>query len=577
MGADASDGFLESLTRWFEDETRDEDDDQSPKAINTPLEPCEGLLVPSSDPAVVHQEVKQHVAKSGFLELFSPAGISRLPPESLQILAKALVSLSRPTKWSASTGGSAPGVSGTAGVDAAVRTAAGRRTEAIAEEWHEVADPVFGLELLTNMTCMPFGPGQNISQIWPLVSTHFERLLQYVVSGGGSTERQFIERLIVNTLRLCIRLVGNAELVPTLLTLMQHLAKLPPRLFGTYSERIACGLLVLAKDTNLPHGGLTAIFTLLQRISDYPGGTSACTAGLEVLSWWLTDDQELSRLLSLQQFAQLLTTLKAFAMQNSTNASAAALGHLSSLVPQLAHGARCLPQATHDQWQSLWVPTLHALADIARDGSQKSSAQAFVYLQRLLLERGTELSLPWDQLTFPVWKECLEQVLFPLLQRHHAAEAAKPALPGQPLVVELPVEVVAARQASAAQLVCRVVLTNLHDWLMSSPEGFPLLFLRLLHILASEAAALSASREPLAESMKNLLLVISMDPLFQEHPSPQHGQTLLEAAWGVVDPEMPELHREVALILGPPEFEEPALAGAGGLTEATAGYPTSSS
>jgi len=383
--------------------------------------------------------------------------------------------------------------------------------------------------------------------------------------------------------------VGNPELVPTLLTLMQHLAKLPPGLFSTYSERIACGLLLLAKDTNLPHGGLTAIFTLLQRISDYPGGTSACTAGLEVLSWWLTDDQELSRLLSLQQFTQLLTTLKAFAMQNSTNASAAALGHLSSLVPQLAHGARCLPQATHDQWQSLWVPTLHALADIARDGSQKSSAQAFVYLQRLLLERGTELSLPWDQLAFPVWKECLEQVLFPLLQRHHAAKAANPVPNGQPQepvspatgsVGELPVEVAAARQASAAQLVCRVVMTHLHDWLQSSPEGFPLLFLRLLHILASEAAALSDSREALAESMKNLLLVISMDPLFQEHPSPQHGQTLLEAAWGIVDPELPELHREVLEILGPPEPEEPVpvpTGGSEGPTEAAAGYPTNGS
>jgi len=247
--------------------------------------------------------------------------------------------------------------------------------------------------------------------------------------------------------------------------------------------------------------------------------------------------------------------------------------------------------ATHDQWQSLWVPTLHALADIAKDGSQKSSAQAFVYLQRLLLERGTELSLPYDQLSFPVWKECLEQVFFPLLQRRHAADAAKQALPGQPSeplpevtrsasgsAVALSLEVAAARQASAAQLICRVVMTHGHDWLRCSPEGFPLLFLQLLHILASEAAALSALREPFAESMKNLLLVISMDPMFQDHPSPQHGQTLMEAAWGVVDPEMPELHREIALILGPPpEPEEPGFAGADGPTEAAAGYPTSGS
>ena len=40
----------------------------------------------------------------------------------------------------------------------------------------------------------------------------------------------------------------------------------------------------------------------------------------------------------------------------------------------------------------------------------RAHAEAFVYLQRLLLERGTELSLPWDQLPFSAWEECLEQV-----------------------------------------------------------------------------------------------------------------------------------------------------------------------
>merc|ERR1711920_295448 len=243
-------------------------------------------------------------------------------------------------------------------------------------------------------------------------------------------------------------------------------------------------------ETNLPHSGLCAIFALLKRISDFPIRLGACTAGIECVNYWLSDDQELSRLLSLEQFPELLTTLKAFAQQNSTQASATALEHLSTLVPQLARGARCLPQA-HGQWQSLWIPTLHALADLANEGSQKSSAQAFVYLQRLLLERGTELSLPWEQVPFAVWKECLEQVLFPLLQQTPTQAGAE--------------DIDGSRRASAAQLICRVVLTHMPDWLRCSPDGFPVLFLRLLHILVSEATLPSPSVEPLVESLKNLL------------------------------------------------------------------------
>ena len=46
---------------------------------------------------------------------------------------------------------------------------------------------------------------------------------QHVIAGHGVAETQFIERLIVNTLRLCIRLIGNQELVNTLLMLTQRL------------------------------------------------------------------------------------------------------------------------------------------------------------------------------------------------------------------------------------------------------------------------------------------------------------------------------------------------------------------
>merc|ERR1719393_670314 len=106
-----------------------------------------------------------------------------------------------------------------------------------------------------------------------------------------------------------------------LLSLTEHLSKLPADVFALYSERIACGILVLLQQTSLPHGGLRIVFTLLKRISETPSNTGACSAGLECLNYWLSDDAELARLLSLQQFPELLSTLRAFAMQSSGPAS----------------------------------------------------------------------------------------------------------------------------------------------------------------------------------------------------------------------------------------------------------------
>jgi len=583
-----AEGFLETLTRWLDDEARDGEDDGGdiqgrtegvsssakatgsdglatrgiPSATATDAsagtrEAGDDLPVQSSDPAIVHQQIKQIVARSGFVDLFALSGLSRLTSESLQILAKALVLLSRPGRWSTvvpPTSAGSPNIT-TAAIPAddtpSSPTAArsdGQRGEVIGAGWHDVADPVFGLELLTNMMCMSLGSSQcSISQIWPLVSTHFERLLQYVIAGGGGGERQFIERLIVNTLRLCIRLIGNAEIVSTLLSLLQQLSKLPPGLFSTYSERIACGLFVFVQEGNLPHSGLCAIFKLLKRTAEIQDNPGACVAGIECLNYWLRDDQELSRLLSMQQFPELLATLKAFASHSSPPASSTALDHLSNLVPQLARGARSLPQAP-GQWQSLWVPTLHAISHVAREGSQKSSAQAFVYLQRLLLEKGTDLSLPWEELPFTAWKECFEQVLFPLLQSH---------LPPNGSSSSVAPDIACVRQANAAQLLCRVVLTHLPDWLLESPEAFPVLFLRLLHVLVSDAASSGSVHEPLVESLKNLLLVISADPVFGNLASPQlQGESLIEAAWGVVSPAFPSLRREIDLIFNP-ELEMP--------------------
>ncbi|CAK0845343.1 unnamed protein product [Prorocentrum cordatum] len=84
---ESSDGFLESLARWFEDETRSDDDDATPSAAGPgssllaglvaqqPQEASEDLPVSCTDPAEVFRQVKQYVGRSGFVDLFTSAGV----------------------------------------------------------------------------------------------------------------------------------------------------------------------------------------------------------------------------------------------------------------------------------------------------------------------------------------------------------------------------------------------------------------------------------------------------------------------------------------------------------------------
>jgi len=312
-------------------------------------------------------------------------------------------------------------------------------------------------------------------------------------------------------------------------------------LFTRYAERMASGLHILVKEANLPHSGIRIIFTLLKRIAEFPTNSGACIGGVECLNYWLKDDQELLWLLSLQLFPELLATLEAFALQSNRAASATALSHLSDLVPRFVRSAGS--SSPPGRWQPLWVPTLHVLSHIASEGQQRTSAQAFVYLQRMLLEQGTDLSLPWGELPFSAWKECLEQVLFPLLKVQHSNNSNASE------------DVVEERQANAAQLLCRVVLTHLPEWMISAPESFPGLHLRLLHVLVSEPVTSNHSGECLVEIIKNFLLVISADPMFGKLSS-QNGESLIEATWGVVSPLLPNLRHEIQLILDPESAEQ---------------------
>ncbi|CAE7506670.1 GBF1 [Symbiodinium sp. CCMP2456] len=325
---DSGDGFLESLARWFEDETRDDEEEEASDGrlkddlIGTPFATrpggdassdaeVEALPVNCKDPGLVHQKVKAYVARSGFVEVLGATGIAKVSPESLQCLAKALVQLSKPSRWVAQ--GQSPTTA-------------------------EPADEVQALSFLRISPARRCRLATACRKTQPIEVAH--------MASGEHSLREASPGLTA---------VGVHAFVEIACPAFRSSRRKARR-----AETIACGTLVLVQEANLPHSGLCNIFTLLRRISEFPAGVGACSASIECLNFWLSDDQELSRLLSLQQFPELLRTLKAFASQNSTPASATALSHLSTLVPQLARGARSLPVEAQSQWRSLWAPSLDA-------------------------------------------------------------------------------------------------------------------------------------------------------------------------------------------------------------------------
>lgn len=65
------------------------------------------------------------------------------------------------------------------------------------------------------------------------------------------------------------------------------------------------------------------------------------------------------------------------------------------------------------------------------------------------------------------------------------------------------------------------------------------------------------AREAMEEQLKNLLIVSYLDPEISALASSQHGESLLEATWGVVSPAFPTLRSEIGMILNPQDMEVP--------------------
>eukprot|EP00397_Hematodinium_sp_SG-2012_P000227 GEMP01000227.1.p1 GENE.GEMP01000227.1~~GEMP01000227.1.p1 ORF type:complete len:2191 (-),score=454.71 GEMP01000227.1:1562-8134(-) len=490
--------LLTALTKWFDDEVENTDVGRrvgsrgSLRRLSLEEERrCKALPWPPpkipirhADIMAVHSVLRQYCDETGKLQdLFSCSLlIGKAPPDSLIEFSKALVSLS--ISWD---------------------------VDSIPHPDSERMGRILALEVLTNMTCtISLSAGANdeqkVSVVWPLVSTHFDRLLQ-----TKDEDVMFQERVIVNSMRLCIRLGHQPPYVPALISLLKGINSLDESVFNLHAERVACGLGVLGRNCErFERVGQLVIFQLLKRIAELPGNDGAQKAGLSVMTNWL-DFSEVDAATEYSVEENLLDVFTAFAMRHHSALQ------LLSQIAQKAVQRECATRLN----ETMVIQSFNAMALVAAFSST-SSTKALFEMQQMML------SSEMVAMDFGVWRKLFEEVLFPLLQGTLMYPFDRTGCTGKMHSV----------RNAAAQLFCRLMLT--HMPVFAAHEDFPQVFLRLVLLLAQSH---HDQGEQVVESLKNLLLVISSDTSFRSLRI--QGQLLLDASWAAAEPLLPGLHEEI--------------------------------
>eukprot|EP00742_Colponemidia_sp_Colp-10_P009616 GILJ01010503.1.p1 GENE.GILJ01010503.1~~GILJ01010503.1.p1 ORF type:complete len:1514 (+),score=239.29 GILJ01010503.1:28-4569(+) len=432
---------------------------------------------------------------------------------------------------------------------------------------HDQFSAVFCLELLTNMT---IANEHRINLIWPLVAAHFERILT-----ASSSLTLHLERVVVNLLRLCIRLIHREELGPSLFSALELMCRLSDDMLFQLADRIAAGLAVLVNMSSgstraLP--GWQVVLNLLSRFAHHP---TAATAGFEALTDIVKDLPDFSIPLSICLQAILAFVRQSDAITDQTMAAVDLLsvvgdkiGFLKRVHKGVAPSSSPPPKdrdinapLEQEEWMHLWLPVCQAISSLCRDVRREVRLDALgVLTKTLLVPSSVCIENP------QAWRICFEQVLFPLISDKEFTSG----MSGSALTLPSNQRNDDDIRIKAATVVCRVFLRQLS--VLTNLPDFHHLWLKLLKILLEATPSrtqtsptppkesVTTLQESLYEHLKNLLLVASVDGCL-DIASQRCGQDVWDMTWSVLTPVYPTLKYELspASVQGPPGQEQPTI------------------
>ncbi|KAJ3153537.1 GDP/GTP exchange factor for ARF [Geranomyces variabilis] len=437
----------------------------------------------------------------------------------------------------------------------------------------------------------------RIASVWPKILSH----IQGIVSNAAPQNTILLERAIVNLFWLIIRVGHKDDMLVKLIDALGLLGALPQDLFNSIALQLMAGVTATLKsDPSLVTRikKWDGVLALLARAATVP---SASRASFEATTLLVSDGAEGS-CVNAETFGECVDLLIGFAAAARVSTQAPQQQQQQQPVASMATGSAsprtrsvsspagvvqgsapnsptlrshanqaaidqalralemlfCLHYKIPDMVQEagmkmnrafyeFWLPVLSGLSQQAYHPSREVRQLALTHLQRALLS--PQLETGCGPVSPQIWADCFENVLFPMLE-----ELVRPEM------TRLDPAAMDETRMRAAALLCKVFL-QYFGRVAELPE-LGALWGRILEFMRRYMTAGGPEylREAVIESLKNMLLVMSTQGIFQP-PSQEHGRHYVEPnlwgpTWDYIDSFHPELRAE---LFPPVSAAQPAL------------------
>ncbi|KAI8908816.1 hypothetical protein DFJ77DRAFT_433654 [Powellomyces hirtus] len=423
----------------------------------------------------------------------------------------------------------------------------------------------FLLELMISIT---IHNRDRIAVVWPKTFNH----IKGIFDNAAHHNVALLERAAINLLRLVLRVGHKDDMLTKIFDSLAALTSLPQESFNAIAEQLMAGLVfILKSDPSIIKRNThwDAIFTLLARASMVP---AASRHSFEATCLIISDGTD-SSCVSAENFGDCVDLLIGYAVaarvavpgsaplgtasprgrssSSPINGGMAGGGTLRALdklfrlhlrIPSLVQKSG---MKMNRAFFEFWLPILSGLSQQLYHPAREVRQYALTHLQRVLLS--PQLESGCGEASPEIWADCFENVLFPMLD-----ELLRPEMTRlDPIGLD-------ETRMRAAALLCKIFLQyfpRIHEW-----QDLPQLWGKILEFMRKYMAAGGSDylREGVQESLKNMLLVMSTQGIFQPPSEEQNSHYIEPNLWGptweYVDSFLPELKSE---LFPPPSATSP--------------------
>eukprot|EP01102_Stenamoeba_stenopodia_P011381 TRINITY_DN3491_c1_g1_i2.p1 TRINITY_DN3491_c1_g1~~TRINITY_DN3491_c1_g1_i2.p1 ORF type:complete len:540 (-),score=87.88 TRINITY_DN3491_c1_g1_i2:28-1647(-) len=391
------------------------------------------------------------------------------------------------------------------------------------------------LEVLTAIT---LNNEDRIIYLWMLIYEHFSSI---ITSGASSTV--VVEKAIMMIMVLCSNLMRRTELSEQIGKFFQLIAKLPAGVIESASETIAVGLSKLllhpitesgnnshnVEPTNMTHWPM--LFSLIENLAEHH---SSAGIAFNTLCTFLGSNSQLTK----DNYLPCLNAILAFTSSKHCNSQTAikAMELMNTLYSSASNFIQLTPDTNMtneaEVWTGYWLPVLQGFCCLCRDGRQDVRNYAMTYLQRMLLSSDIQ------QLSPDAWRNCFEQVLFPLLTELLKPFSESATATNDTMGVE-------ETRLRASVLLSKIFLQYLPK--LTLLPDFHKLWLQILHFIEiyMKADRSDLLAEAIPEALKNILLVMTATGVLQPGAKTASGEDIWKLSWGAIDAFCPSLKDEI--------------------------------